>query len=78
MCLQAPEVFVHILIHYTATAEANKETDFEGLRIYGVLTNLTRFAFYSYEPISKTFCEDEELFVETLRDGFSSGMIHSM
>jgi hypothetical protein len=64
--------------HYAAADKVNKPVDFEGLRVYGVLTNLTRFAFYSYDPISNTFCRDDEIFVETLRDGFSSGMIHGM
>jgi hypothetical protein len=64
--------------HYAAADKVNKKADFEGLRVYGVLTNLTRFAFYSYDPISNTFCRDDEIFVETLRDGFSSGMIHGM
>ena len=63
---------------YTAAAKVNKQADFEGLRVYGILTNLTRFAFYSYDPISNSFCRDDEIFVETLRDGFSSGMIHGM
>jgi hypothetical protein len=61
--------------HYTAAAKVNKQADFEGLRVYGILTNLTRFAFYSYHPTSKTFSQDGEMFVELLRDGFSSGMI---
>jgi hypothetical protein len=64
--------------HYAATTKSNKEADFEGLCVYGILTNLTRFAFYSYDPISNKFCEDDEILVETLRDGFSSGMIHGM
>jgi hypothetical protein len=64
--------------HHTAAAKVNKQADFEGLRVYGVLTNLTRFAFYSYDPISNIFCHDIEIFVETLRDGFLSGMIHGM
>jgi hypothetical protein len=35
----------------------NKEAEFEGLRVYGLLTNLTRFAFYSYDPTSDTFAD---------------------
>jgi hypothetical protein len=63
---------------YTAAANLNKNANFEGLRVYGVLTNLTRFAFFSYDPMSNTFCRDEEIFIDTLRDGFASGMIHSL
>ena len=56
----------------------NKEAEFEGLRVYGLLTNLTRFAFYSYDPTSDTFAKDDVIHVETLRDGFSACMIQSM
>jgi hypothetical protein len=56
----------------------NKEAEFEGLRVYGLLTNLNWFAFYSYDPISNTFAQDDVIYVETLRDGFSSCMIQSM
>ncbi|KAI0275567.1 hypothetical protein BGY98DRAFT_920455 [Russula aff. rugulosa BPL654] len=59
-----------------STAKVNKQADFEGLRVYGLLTNLNRFALYSYNPVSNMFCRDDEIFVGTLRDSFSSGMIH--
>jgi hypothetical protein len=62
--------------HYTAAANVNKSADFGELRIYGVLTNLERFSFYSYDPVSNTICWDDEIFVETRRDSFSSDMIH--
>lgn len=58
--------------HYTAAAEGNKK------RVYGVLTNLIRFAFYSYNLKSNTFCEDDEIFVGALRDCFSSHMLYGM
>lgn len=64
--------------HYIAAAKENQKSDFEGLRVYGVLTTLTHFAFYSYDPISNTFCEDHEIFMMTQRDGFLSDMIHGM
>jgi len=54
----------------------NEEADFKGLRVYGVLTNLTRFAFYSYHPTLNTFYQDGEIFLDGRRDGFSSDMIH--
>jgi hypothetical protein len=52
--------------HYTlaAVAKANETADFEGLHVYGLLTNLTRFAFYSYDPTSNTFYQDDEIFIE--------------
>lgn len=64
--------------HHTATAKANKQADLEGLRVYGILTNLNRYSFYSYDPISNKFCQDDEIFVGTLRDGFLSDMIYGM
>ena len=54
----------------------NKEADFEKSRVYGILTDLTVFTFYSYDPVSNTFHRDEKIIVEVLRDDFSSGMIH--
>ncbi|KAI0286179.1 hypothetical protein BC826DRAFT_918404 [Russula brevipes] len=65
-----------LFLELLSAARVNKQADFEGLRVYGILTNLTRFAFYSYHPTSNMFCQDDEIFVEVLRDGFSSGMIH--
>jgi len=64
--------------HHIAAARVNKTADFGGLRIYGVLTNLTQYAFYSYDPMSNTFCKDDEIYTDVLRDGFLSGMINGM
>ena len=74
----SPESMCTRIEHYTAAAKINKQADFEGLRIYGVLTDLNRFDFYSYDPISNRFCQDNGILVSTLRDGFSSGMIYGM
>jgi hypothetical protein len=74
---QALEVCTRVE-HYTAAAKVNKQADFEGLRIYGVLTNMTRFSFYSYDPSTNSFCRDEELIVNTRRDEFSADMIFGM
>lgn len=48
------------------------------MRVYGILTNLTRFGFFSYDPKTETFGKDCEMYVEILRDGFLPGMIHGM
>ena len=66
----SPESMCTRIEHYTAAAKINKQADFEGLCIYGVLTNLNRFAFYSYDPISNRFCQDNGILVETLRDSY--------
>ncbi|KAI0282488.1 hypothetical protein BGY98DRAFT_912213 [Russula aff. rugulosa BPL654] len=65
-----------LFLEFLSAANLNKDSNFEGLRVYGVLTNLTRFAFFSYDPMSNTFCRDEEIFIDILRDGFASGMMH--
>ena len=45
--------------HTTAAAE-NGTVDFANLKVYGLLTNLTKFEFYSYDPVEKQFFLDEE------------------
>lgn len=42
-------------------AEQNNQLDFAGLRICGLLTDLTQFKFYSYDPSTKQFCFDERI-----------------
>jgi hypothetical protein len=64
--------------HSTAAAKVNKQADFEGLRVHGILTNLHHFSFYSYDPMSHKFYQDGGIQVETQRDGFSSNMIYGM
>ena len=63
--------------HYTAAAKVNKEANFKGLQVYGLFTNMTRFTFYSYDPMSNTFCGENKIFIGALQDSFSE-MIHSM
>ena len=74
---QALEVSTRVE-HYTAAAKVNKEADFEGLRIYGILTNMTWFGFYSYNPTTNSFCQDEDIIINVRRDDFSLDMIYSM
>ena len=38
-----------------------------GLRIYGLLTNLIEFKFYSYDPSTEQFCFDETIFINIQR-----------
>ena len=74
--LLGPEVC--LLTHYPAAAKLNKEIHFEGLRICGLLTDLTLFRFYSYDPSTENFCMDKEFTVNNKRKSFSSDMIQSM
>jgi hypothetical protein len=50
--------------HNTAAAKVNRKAGFEGLHVYGLLTNLEWALFYSYNPTSKlsnTFCQDNKM-----------------
>ena len=63
---------------YLAAAEVNKSIDFAGLHIYGLLTDLVQFKFYSYEPTTRRFCFDEIIYVNVKRTDALSGMIGGM
>jgi hypothetical protein len=63
---------------YTAVAEMNKTARFEGLRVYGLLTDLTTFKFYSYDPIKKKFAFDETIIVNVSREILFADMIQGM
>ncbi len=63
---------------YTAAAEQNKNAEFEGLRIHGLLTDLRTFYFYSFDPIEMRFAFDETLQADASRDAFIGDMIHGM
>jgi hypothetical protein len=52
---------------YTAAAKINSEIDFDGLRIYGLLTDALKFSFYSYDPKTNFFCFDEEILISNKR-----------
>ena len=60
---------------YTAAAKINSEIDFDGLRIYGLLTDAYKFSFYSYDPKNKKFCFDEEILISNKRPGALVDMI---
>jgi len=49
--------------------------DFANLRIYGLLTDLIDFHFYSYDPLTKKFAFDETLVVNITRDVAFTDMI---
>jgi len=65
------QLFVEIL----AAAKANEKVDFANLRIYGLLTDLIDFHFYSYNPLTKSFAFDETLVVNITRDVAFADMI---
>jgi len=49
--------------------------DFGKLRIYGLLTDLFEFHFYSYNPLTNKFAFDETLVVNITRDVAFTDMI---
>jgi len=51
------------------------KVDFANLRIYGLLTDLIDFHFYSYDPLAKKFAFDETLVVNITRDVAFTDMI---
>ncbi|EDR13668.1 uncharacterized protein LACBIDRAFT_308899 [Laccaria bicolor S238N-H82] len=58
-----------------AAAKANKKADFGDLRVYGLLTDLTDFHFYSYDPVAEKFAFDETLIVNITRNVSFTDMI---
>ncbi|KIL55332.1 hypothetical protein M378DRAFT_28579 [Amanita muscaria Koide BX008] len=62
-----PNNLAQLFLELLSTAEQNNQLDFAGLRIYGLLTDLTQFKFYSYNPTSEQFCCDEEITINTRR-----------
>ena len=66
------------MIQCLAAALLNERRKFRGLRIYGLLTDLSRFHFYSYDPVQNKFYTDDKILVDNNRVPFLSGMIHSM
>ncbi|RXW15449.1 hypothetical protein EST38_g10398 [Candolleomyces aberdarensis] len=67
------QLFLELLV---AAAKLNKETGFGEQRVYGLLTDLSAFRFYSYDPVTETFNPDEDIFVNVRRDDPCSGMIY--
>ena len=63
---------------YPAAAKANEKVDFANLRIYGLLTDLIDFHFYSYDLYAKEFAFDETLIVNITRDVAFTDMIPGM
>ena len=56
----------------------NKTLDFAGLRVYGLLTDLSQFTFYSYDPSTKQFFFDEFMVVANKRIPAYSDMIEGL
>ena len=61
---------------HTAAAAENGTIELANLTVYGLLTDLAIFEFYSYDPVEKQFYLDEKLYLDIRRDYFCFGMIH--
>jgi hypothetical protein len=69
----------HILIipesRNAAATKANQNAGFGSLRIYGLLTDMSYFRFYSYNPVEEQFFTDGVITVNLTKDDFMVGMI---
>ena len=61
--------------YYTAAAEANEQRGFSGLRVHGLLTDLSNFHFYSYDPKEKMFYADAKFHLYSSRRRFVTTMV---
>ncbi|CAA7265588.1 unnamed protein product [Cyclocybe aegerita] len=64
-----------LFLELLSAAEANKKLKYTGLRVYGLLTDLTLFHFYSFDPIERSFYKDDVLFANVIRELFCGDMI---
>jgi len=64
-----------LFLELLSGAEQNSTLKFAGLRIYGLLTDLILFKFYSYDPANEQFCIDETIVINNKRIGAFSDMI---
>ena len=77
MCVIPTAHTYSVLSRHLAAAELNK-TAFAGLPIYGLLTDLDLFAFYSYDPSTRQFCYDEMILVNVTRNHAFSDVIDGL
>lgn len=64
-----------LLTDTLAAAQFNEKAEFGDLRVYGLITNLSIFQFYSYDPTHEQFCLDSTIMANNKRDDFTSDMI---
>ncbi|KAH9894747.1 hypothetical protein C8Q73DRAFT_789948 [Cubamyces lactineus] len=66
----AAQLFMELL----SAARSNQDTR-RKVRVYGLLTDLSRFAFFSYDPVRQRFAFDEEFVADGPREQFLTRMI---
>lgn len=63
---------------HAAAAKINKNLNFDGLRVHGLLADMETFHFYSYDQTQRKFTFDEILQVNSTREMFIADMINGM
>ena len=61
-----------------AAANRNSTLNHEKRRVYGLLTDLNSFKFYSFDPSVQAFFKDETITVNNKRDTFTTDMIEGL
>ncbi|CAA7265119.1 unnamed protein product [Cyclocybe aegerita] len=74
--LDKDDNLAQLFLELLSAAEANNRSGFDITRVYGLLTDLSSFRFYSYDPKSKSFSFDEDILVNAKRDDFCFDMIY--
>src|SRR5882762_4823515 len=74
MCVLPVICVYSVLSRPPATTEMNKSIDFKGLRIYGLLTDLVQFKFYSYDPTTNQFFDETIIINNKRTDAFTDMM----
>ncbi|KAJ7132089.1 hypothetical protein C8R44DRAFT_773015 [Mycena epipterygia] len=69
------ESYAQLFAELYSAAELNSLAGFRSLTVYGLLTDLGTFEFFSFEPISKTFYRDPKMFLPRIREDVLSAMI---
>lgn len=70
----SPLFYASLIPFFVAAASANESANFASLRVYGLLTDVSDFQFYSYDPKTQAFYSDEEILVNLKRDDFCTEM----
>lgn len=63
---------------HAAAAKINKNLNFDGLHVHGLLADMETFHFYSYDQTQRKFTFDEILQVNSTREMFIADMINGM
>ncbi|KAJ6561235.1 hypothetical protein DFH09DRAFT_1160828 [Mycena vulgaris] len=73
--LDSTDNYAQLFAELYSASELNDATGFRTLMVYGLLTDMGTFEFFSFEPISKTFYQEEVLSVPRKREGILCDMI---